>query len=62
MRLLEKDNKRLRKSVSTLQKYDKDDDDDSSISSVEGSVGGDVDIVARITKLGEQVAGNPKLK
>ncbi len=28
MRLLEKDNKRLKKSVSALQKCDKDDDDD----------------------------------
>jgi hypothetical protein len=37
MRSLEKDNKRLKKSVSALQKCDKDDDDDSSISNVEGS-------------------------
>ncbi len=37
MRLLEKDNKRLKKSVSALQKCDKDDDDDLSILTVEGS-------------------------
>jgi hypothetical protein len=37
MRSLERDNKKLRKSVSALQKCDKDDDDDSSISTVEGS-------------------------
>ncbi len=37
MRLLEKDNKRLKKSVSALQKCNEDDDDDSSISMVEGS-------------------------
>jgi len=34
---LEKDNMRLKKSVSALQKCDKDDDDDLSISMVEGS-------------------------
>jgi hypothetical protein len=37
MRLLEKDNKKLRKSVSALQKCNKDDDNDLSISTVEGS-------------------------
>jgi hypothetical protein len=37
MRLLEKDNKRLKKLVSALQKCNKDDDNDSSISMVEGS-------------------------
>jgi hypothetical protein len=36
-RLLERDNKKLRKSVSALQKCNKDDDNDSSISTVEGS-------------------------
>jgi hypothetical protein len=37
MRLLEKDNKKLKKSVSALQKCDIDDDNDLSISMVEGS-------------------------
>jgi hypothetical protein len=37
MRLLEKDNKKLKKSVSTLQKCNEGDDDDSSIAMVEGS-------------------------
>ncbi len=37
MRLLEKDNKRLKKSVSALQKCNKDDDNDLFISMVEGS-------------------------
>ena len=37
MKSLEKDNRRLNKSVSTLQKCEEDDDDDSSISSAEGS-------------------------
>ena len=37
MRLLERDNKKLRKSVSALQKCDEDNDHDSSISMVEGS-------------------------
>ncbi len=37
MRSLEKDNKRLKKSVSALQKCDKDDDNNLSISTVEGS-------------------------
>jgi hypothetical protein len=37
MRSLEKDNIKLKKSVSALQKCDKDDDNDSSISMVEGS-------------------------
>ncbi len=36
MRSLEKDNKKLWKSVSALQKCDKDDDNNSSISMVEG--------------------------
>ncbi len=37
MRSLEKDNKRLKKSGSALQKCNKDDDNDLSISTVEGS-------------------------
>ncbi len=37
MKALEKDNRRLKKSVSVLQKCDEDDNDDSSLSSVEGS-------------------------
>jgi hypothetical protein len=37
MKALEKDNWRLKKSVSLLQKCDEDDNDDSSLSSVEGS-------------------------
>jgi hypothetical protein len=37
MRSLEKDNKRLKKSVSALQKCNEDDDNDLSISMVEGS-------------------------
>jgi hypothetical protein len=37
MRLLENDNKKLKKSVSALQKCGKDDDDNLSISTVEGS-------------------------
>jgi hypothetical protein len=37
MRSLEKDNKRLKKSVSALQKCHKDDDNNSSISTVESS-------------------------
>ncbi len=37
MKSLEKDNRRLKKSVSTLQKCEEDDDNDSSISSAEGS-------------------------
>ncbi len=36
MKAVEKDNRRLEKSVSTLQKCNEDDDDDSSLSSVEG--------------------------
>jgi hypothetical protein len=36
MKSLEKDNHRLKKSVSELQKCKEDDDDDSSISSTEG--------------------------
>jgi hypothetical protein len=37
MKALEKDNRRLKKSVSTLQKCNEDDNNDSSLSSVEGS-------------------------
>ena len=37
MKALEKDNRRLEKSVSMLQKCDEDDNSDSSLSSVEGS-------------------------
>jgi hypothetical protein len=37
MKALEKDYWRLKKSVSVLQKCDEDDDDDLSLSSVEGS-------------------------
>ena len=37
MKSLEKDNRRLNKSVSTLQKCEEDDDNDLSISSAEGS-------------------------
>jgi hypothetical protein len=37
MKALEKDNQRLKKSVSMLQKCDEDDNNDSSLSSVEGS-------------------------
>jgi hypothetical protein len=37
MRMLEKDNKKLKKSISALQKCDKDNDNDLSISTVEGS-------------------------
>ncbi len=37
MKALEKDNRRLKKSVSMLQKCDEDDYNDSSLSSVEGS-------------------------
>ena len=37
MKALEKDNRRLKKSVSVLQKCDEDDDDDSLLSSVERS-------------------------
>jgi hypothetical protein len=37
MQALEKDNWRLKKSVSALQKCNEDEDDDSSLSSVEGS-------------------------
>jgi hypothetical protein len=37
MKALEKDNRRLKKSVSLLQKCNEDDDADSSLSSVEGS-------------------------
>jgi hypothetical protein len=37
MKLLEKDNWRLKKSVSALQKCNEDDDNDSSVSTVEGS-------------------------
>ncbi len=37
MKALEKDNWRLKKSVSVLQKCNEDDNDDSSLSSVEGS-------------------------
>jgi hypothetical protein len=38
MEALEKDNWRLKKSVGTLQKGDEDDNNDSSLSSVEGSI------------------------
>ena len=37
MKALEKDNRRLKKSVSALQKCNEDDNNDSSLSSVEGS-------------------------
>ncbi len=37
MKLLEKDNRRLQKSESTLQKYDEGEDNDLSISSAKGS-------------------------
>jgi hypothetical protein len=37
MKALEKDNRRLKNSVSVLQKCNEDDDNDSSLSSVEGS-------------------------
>ncbi len=37
MRSLKKDNKKLKKSISALQKCDEDDDDNSSISTVECS-------------------------
>jgi hypothetical protein len=37
MKALEKDNRRLKKSVSALQKCNEDDDNDSLLSSVEGS-------------------------
>jgi hypothetical protein len=38
MEVLEKDNWRLKKSVGALQKGDEDDNNDSSLSSVEGSI------------------------
>jgi hypothetical protein len=37
MKALEKDNRRIKKSVGALQKCDEDDEDDSSLSSIEGS-------------------------
>jgi hypothetical protein len=37
MKMLEKDNRRLKKSVSALQKYNQSEDDDLSISSAKGS-------------------------
>jgi hypothetical protein len=37
MRSLEKDDKKLKKSISALQKFDEDDDNNSSIPTVEGS-------------------------